>query len=91
MNIKTLNNNILYSIFWFFLLVSCQATKPTLEGKVINETPHYVVFSPDGKLIAAGVWGGVRIWNVTSDTYTDYPAKVKNETPRHVYFSPDGT
>lgn len=54
-----------------------------------NNTPQYVEFSNDGRHIAAGVYGAVRVWNILSGDFIDYPAKYKNYTPGFVKFSPD--
>ncbi|WP_420154092.1 WD40 repeat domain-containing protein [Siphonobacter sp.] len=79
------------SVFFFISLISCsKSSQPTLQAKLSNETPHEITYSPDGKSIAAGVWGAVRIWDLATRQATDYPTKLKNETPRRVSFSPDG-
>jgi len=69
---------------------SCSNTKPTLSAKLVNETPTSPKFSPDGRVVAAGIFGGVRVWNVQSEKFRDYPTALKNETPKRVFFSPDG-
>ena len=81
-------NGIVILISAMFLIASCKATRPVLQSKLLNETPTSTVFSPDGKHLAAGVWGGARIWDLTSDVHTDYPAKLRNETPKKRLFLP---
>lgn len=55
-----------------------------------NERPDYIVFSNDGKHIATGLLGFVRIWEIDSKKFRDYKTKLKNETPHFICFSPDG-
>jgi len=90
MKAKKLKTCALLSLVIYLTFVSCSGSRPTLPGKLVNETPTSPVFSPDGKLIAAGIFGGVRVWDVQSERFRDYPAALKNETPKRIFFSPDG-
>ncbi|REA58033.1 hypothetical protein DSL64_21855 [Dyadobacter luteus] len=80
----------LLTLVLLLVITSCGSSKPPLRAKLVNETPTSTVFSPDGKWVAAGVWGGVRVWNVDSEEAKDYKTKLRNETPKYVTFSPDG-
>lgn len=81
---------ILLNLVLLLVVSSCGSNKPPLRTKLAGETPTSTVFSPDGRFIAAGVWGGVRVWNVDSEQAKDYKTKLRNETPKYVSFSPDG-
>ncbi|WP_177194160.1 WD40 repeat domain-containing protein [Dyadobacter sp. SG02] len=82
--------SLILSLALHLIFASCSSTRPTLPGKLVNETPTSPVFSPDGKLVAAGIFGGVRVWDADSENFRDYLTKLKNETPSRIFFSPDG-
>jgi WD40 repeat protein len=51
--------------------------------------PHSIVFSPDGKLLYAGGWGGTGAWDVANGTLQTTFGKSMNGTNR-IALSPDG-
>jgi len=82
---------------WFVLVVCCfgLATRLFSQDKgnsyptfFKNETPNYAEFSSNGKFIAAGVPGAVRIWETGSTRFKDYKTNLKNVAPLFVCFSP---
>ena len=79
-------DKLLLYVVLHLMIASCSSTRPTLPGKVVNETPTWIKFSPDSKYIAAGITGGVRVWNVQSEDFKDYKTKLPNETPEQIIF-----
>src|SRR5665647_1257012 len=96
--IKTKGEKYMSKIFILLLVFLCGSTCSLLSQEKIksystigkNGTPNYAEFSIDGKYIAAGVIGAVRIWETNSNEFKDYKTKSKNVTPNFVCFSPDG-
>src|SRR5665647_1569224 len=95
---QTVENKSMFKIFILLLVFLCGSTCSLLSQEKIksystigkNGTPNYAEFSIDGKYIAAGVIGAVRIWETNSNEFKDYKTKSKNVTPNFVCFSPDG-
>jgi len=65
----------------------------TLTSRI---APNLVVFSPDGKTIASGGDGTIRLWNTETNTHIDINLSPNDSDGRHLFetrslaFSPDG-
>ena len=80
---------IIMCFFGYSTLVLGQDSIRCFPTKLKNETPNFAVFSHNGKYIAAGIYGAIRVWETDSKNFKDYRTVAKNETPLFVSFSPD--